>query len=135
MDAFWKSWKNEYLLSLRERTQTQLKCGRILSSTCANIGDIVIVKDEIPRGSWKLGKIIELIISLDGKVRSAKIKLASGRVIGRPLNLLCPLEIQSNLDKDIISKIPKSKQLSERRPLRKAAAIANRKLKEMSCDS
>ena len=82
-----------------------------------------------------MGKIIELIISLDSKVRSAKIKLASGRVIGRPLNLLCPLEIQSNLDKDIISKIPNSKQLSERRPLRKAAAIANRKLKEMSCDS
>jgi hypothetical protein len=52
-----------------------------------------------------LGKIIELIISLDGKVRSAKIKLASGRVIGRLINLLCPLEIESNLDKDIISKI------------------------------
>lgn len=46
----WKSWNNEYLLSLRERTQTQ----KILSSTCANIGDIVIVKDEIPRdyGNW-----------------------------------------------------------------------------------
>jgi hypothetical protein len=73
-----------------------------------------------------LGKIIELIISLDGKVRSAKIKLASGRVIGRPIHLLCPLEIQSNLDKDIISKIPKSIQLCEIRPLRKAAVIAKR---------
>lgn len=82
-----------------------------------------------------MGKIIELIISLDGKVRSAKIKLASGRVIGRPINLLCPLEIESNLDKDIFYKIPKSIQLCERRPLRKAAVIANRKLKEMSCDS
>jgi hypothetical protein len=29
----------------------------------------------------------------------------------------------------------KSIQLCERRPLRKAAVIANRKLKEMSCDS
>ena len=84
---------------------------------------IVMVKDEIPRELWKLGKIIELIISLDGKVRSVKIKLASGRVIGRPIHLQFPLEIQSNLD--IISKIPTSNTLCERRPLRKAAVIAN----------
>jgi hypothetical protein len=82
-----------------------------------------MVKDEIPRELWKLGKIIELIISLDGKVRSVKIKLASGRVIGRPIHLQFPLEIQSNLD--IISKIPTSNTLCERRPLRKAAVIAN----------
>jgi len=45
------------------------------------------------------------------------------------------MEIQSNLDKDIISKIPTSNNLCERRPLRKASVIDNRKLKEMSCDS
>ena len=47
--------------------------------------NIVIVKDDTPRGSWKLAKIVELNVSRDGLVQSAVIKLGSGRNIVRPL--------------------------------------------------
>ena len=41
---FWKSWKHEYLTSLRERTQTCLKTGRVHSEFLPKINDVVIVK-------------------------------------------------------------------------------------------
>ena len=55
----------------------------------AQIGNVPI-KDNLPRGSWRKGKLIELMTSFDEQVRAAKIKLASKRVISRPLNLLYP---------------------------------------------
>lgn len=63
-----------------------------MSSFSPNVGDIVLIKDEIARGLWKLGKLIELIPSGDKKLRSAKVEMSSGRVIKRPLNLLFPIE-------------------------------------------
>ena len=54
--------------------------------------DFVFVKDETPRGSWKLAKIVELNVSSDGLVQSTVIKLGSGQNIVRPLCLLYPLE-------------------------------------------
>ena len=94
LDAFWKIWREEYLLSLRERTQTKLKCGRVQSPYVPNIGDVVIIKDNTPRGMWKLGRLVKLIISNDGQIRSAKVTLSSGNIISRPLNLLYPLEVK-----------------------------------------
>ena len=39
-----------------------------------------------------MGRIHELINSKDGQVRSAKVLLPSNKIIGRPLNLLYPIE-------------------------------------------
>ena len=55
----------------------------------------MLVKDEIPRGCWKIAKVISLASSRDGEIRSAKVQLSSGRVMGRPLKLY-PLEISNN---------------------------------------
>ena len=68
INQFWKAWRDDYLLSLRERTQYKLKSGRIQSHQELNVDDIVIVKDETPRGLWKLAKIVELNVSRDGLV-------------------------------------------------------------------
>ena len=58
----------------------------------ATIGDIVLIKDDLPRGSWRIGRIAEMVKSGDGEIRSAKVSLPSGKVFGRPLNLLYPIE-------------------------------------------
>ncbi|CAC5415550.1 unnamed protein product [Mytilus coruscus] len=47
---------------------------------------------------WKLGKIVELIQSRDKEIRSARIKVASGKILGRPLNLLYPLEVDNGAE-------------------------------------
>ena len=104
LNNFWQIWRNEYLLSLRERTQSRLKSNRIRSSVKPNVGDVVIVKDNIPRGNWKLAKIEQLVPSRDGEIRSCKIKRASGNILNRPMNLLYPIETSHEFDKPQINR-------------------------------
>ena len=87
LDMSWKIWRDKYLLSLRERTQSVLKSRRIESYYSTKVDDVVLIQDNVPRGCWKVGKVVSLVSSLDGCVRSAKVSLSSGRVIARPLNL------------------------------------------------
>ena len=98
LESFWKSWRNDYLLSLRERSQKNLPSPRIQAHEDPNIGDIVQLKDDTPRGSWRLGKITELIRSSDGNIRAAKVRLATRNVVNRPLKLLYPLECENDFD-------------------------------------
>ena len=104
LNNFWQIWRNEYLLSLRERTQSRLKSNRIQSSVKPNVGDVVIVKDNIHRGNWKLAKIEQLVPSRDGEIRSCKIKLPSGTILNRPMNLLYPIETSHEFDKPQINR-------------------------------
>ena len=73
LNALWKIWRDDYLLSLRERSQVKLKESRILSPYSAKIGDVILIRDNLPRGSWRMGRIHELINSKDGQIRSAKV--------------------------------------------------------------
>ena len=54
----------------------------------------------LPRGIWKTARITELIVSNDGKVRSAEIVLANGVRLRRPINLLVPLEVEEPYETD-----------------------------------
>ena len=84
--------ENEYLLSLRERTQLFLKGPRNKSATVPEVGDVVLIKENLPRGRWKVGRISELIPSSDNQIRSAKIIVAPHKIIKRALNLLYSIE-------------------------------------------
>lgn len=148
LSSFWKIWRDDYLLSLRERPQIKLKEPRVQSPFTANVGDVVLIKDDLPRGSWRLGRIQELIKSRDGHIRSATIVLPSNKTIGRPLSLLFPIECQDkemNTDsqkqdvqqtdiRKIISKVQtegKDGDASDlRRPMRPAASTARQRIKE-----
>ena len=129
LDSFWKMWREDYLMSLRERMQTCLKCGRIRSPFSPQVGDVVILKDDVPRGLWKMGKIVTLIPSSDKEIRSAKVQLASGKVVGRPLNLLYPLECDVDTDETETTGSTK-KPSNENRSRRKCAEKAKQKIKE-----
>ena len=79
-------------MSLQERSQIKLKAARIESHKCLNTGDIVQVKDNIPRGAWKIERINELIFNKERHIRAAKVILPNKRSINRPLKLLYPLK-------------------------------------------
>nr|CAD2183293.1 unnamed protein product [Meloidogyne enterolobii] len=89
---FWENWQKEYLNQLRERKDkhSQKVAKRNYSPT---IGEIVLVQDKnIPKNYWQMGKIVELVKSKDGLIRSAKIK-SKGKILTRAIALLYPLEL------------------------------------------
>lgn len=76
MNHFWKRWRNEYLLELRDsHRQYAKKCGRTKQ---VQVGDVVVVHDDDqPRGMWRLGRIEKLISGADGQVRGAVVRTKS----------------------------------------------------------
>ena len=128
LNRFWQVWRDNYLLSLRERTQNKLKSQRVQSSSPANVGDIVLVKDDLPRGCWRIGRLIELLKGSDQQVRSAKVLLPTKKVISRPLNLLYPVECseenQYPIDKSPRIDAEQTDQNERKRQPRQAAVRA-----------
>jgi hypothetical protein len=104
---FQRRWKSEYLLALRFPPNTSpAKRDRTI-----RIGDIVLVHDDGPRVLWKLARVVELIVSNDGLVRGAKVRLGCKRggrgeygesvTIERPLQRLYPLEMHPSRDEGL----------------------------------
>ena len=126
---FWDCWRNQYLLSLRERHVQHNQ--RAVSDTDPELGMTVLLKDNLPRGMWRMGLIKKLISSKDGKIRSVEVRLSNGNVVLRPLKLLCPLERSSNLIEDDETscrddqrKNSSNDAESNLRPTRKAAVLS-----------
>ena len=92
LEQFWKIWRDDYLLNLRERNRKLNNHPRIQTQHEAKVGDIVQIKDSTPRGTWKIGRIIEMIKSQDGEERAAKIMMPNKKVLQRSIVHLYPLE-------------------------------------------
>ena len=134
LNSFWKIWQGEYLLSLRERTQNKIKSKRIQAEDVPKIGDVVLIKDDLPRGQWKLGKLNRLRLSRDGQIRSAEVKTATGKMLNRPLNLLFPIETSHDSSDHQVKEDSENHQIVEltgQKPKRKAAVIARKLVKSM----
>ena len=96
LNHFWKRWRNEYLIELRNAHRHQSQND---ASTAISIGDVVIVHEENqPRGKWRVGKILDLIAGADSCIRGAVVEVRSkgGKSVKlkRPVQRLYPLEIQ-----------------------------------------
>lgn len=84
---FWKRWSQEYLNELQQRNKWQTKAQNL------QLGTIVIIKDNTPVMTWRLGKVVETYPGPDGIVRTAAVKTSSG-VIKRAIHLLAPLPVE-----------------------------------------
>ena len=93
VDRFWEIWSEEYLAALRERGGNQLRQRRVRDHSLPAVGDIIIAKDDhLPRAAWSLGRITQLYLSADNEIRSASIRVPSGRTNKHPLCLIYPME-------------------------------------------
>jgi hypothetical protein len=92
LNSFWKIWRKSYLTGLQEQVRSCKQRGALEVSP--TVGSVVqIADDHMPRSQWRIGRIVELIVSDDGLCRSVKLLIPGGRYINRPIKLLFPLEL------------------------------------------
>ncbi len=81
-DQFWIRWVKEYLPLLQVRPKWHD------SSQNVNVGDVVLVVDNVPRNSYSLTRVVRVFPDKHDVVRSAEVK-AKSTVLHRPINKLC----------------------------------------------
>lgn len=97
LDSFWRRWRREYLLELREAHRHHHSSGEPRLAE----GDIVMYSDNQPHSCWKLGQIERVFIGADGQKRAATVRVSKkGRTstLDRPIQHLYPLEMVSHAD-------------------------------------
>ena len=101
LDKCWEIFFSEYLSTLQERYQHMHKQGKSVAQETPKEGAVVVVNDEQkPRGYWKLGQIIQLKYRNDNQISSAMVRMPNGTVLNRPISLLYPLEIDTEVTKN-----------------------------------
>ena len=56
------------------------------------VGDVVLIKEDLPRGKWKVGVIHELVRGKDHMIWLARVLISSNKCLHRALSLLYPTE-------------------------------------------
>ena len=52
----------------------------------------MLIRDNLPHSQWKVGKIVDLFVGRDQRIRSAKVFVLPHSYLHRPLSLLYPIE-------------------------------------------
>ena len=125
-DHMWARWQREYLTALRERHNLTHKT----ANHKIKVGDAVIVRtDNKNRGKWPLAVVQQIFPGRDGYTRAVQLRTTKG-VIERPVQHLCPLELQCETTG------PAAQQLNPHaenfRPQRNAASVAAAKIKDIA---
>ena len=68
-------------------------------------GDVYVIQDtDLPRGFWKIARVMRLLTGKDGHQRGAVLRVAArggqATTLQRPLQLLYPLKIHDSSGKD-----------------------------------
>ena len=85
-DIFWKRWVREYLVTLQQRQKW------FHEERNFEVDDIVLVSDDnIGRGQWPLGRVLETYPDAKGQVRTVKVRVGGTNKV-RPIHKLVLLE-------------------------------------------
>ena len=80
----WQQWSKEYICELHNVSQKGLRSKKI------EIGQMVIVKEDLPPNEWCLGRVIGVHPGSDQVVRVVTIKTSKG-TYKRPVSRVCLL--------------------------------------------
>ena len=88
-DMIWGRWNREYLPQWNERSKWNKKVRQL------EVNDLVWIVDEnVKRGHYKMGRLLEVYHGSDWRVRSALVKTEDGK-LKRPVVKLAPLFYES----------------------------------------
>lgn len=88
LNRLWETWRSEYLRELRSAYESK---GR--QSPRLEVGQFVLLKEQLPRLLWKMGRVEKVFCGRDGKIRACIVRTNKGGLLKRPIQLLYPLEI------------------------------------------
>ena len=91
-----KRWQTEYVRALRERDKKT-------TPFHPEIEVILVVADSKNRHEWHHGLVCELLKGKDGVVRGVQM-MVRNKVMERPLQLVCPLEICFTMSAEELNK-------------------------------
>ena len=86
MKHFWNRWRKEYLPTLTTRSKW------IDETRNLEVGELVLLESDKPRGQWPLGRIVETIAGRDHRIRMAYVKTNNGTYL-RPASKIFRLEL------------------------------------------
>ena len=87
-------WLDEYLHALQERQKMRMGGTEYLPG----VGAIVLLKEDIKdKAQWKIARITKELRGSDKQLRGYELKLGNGYTIQRPIQLVCPLELQTDV--------------------------------------
>ena len=135
LSHFSEKWRKEYLVNLRESHKTAKPATTKGERPMVQIGDVIVVEEgNMPRSSWRLGKVEGLIRGHDNQVRGAHVKVAkTNAVVQRPVSRLYKIEGKEDkvnsdtLNKDNVNTDSDHSANTRNRPKRKAAIIGELK--------
>ena len=96
LNQIWSIWRNEYPLNLREKSQAHAPIKGLKNVPTPKIGDVVLIKESLPCGHWRVGRIIEVIKGRDQEIRSAKVMVAPNKYLNRAVSMLYLIECSNN---------------------------------------
>ena len=92
----WETWLREYLPALTTRAKWQSE------ERNAQVGDVVLILDSnVPRDNWRMGRIEEVFIGKNGRVRSAKIKTVKARAFDKDGTLVSTPEDTTYVERSV----------------------------------
>ena len=118
---FQTRWRREYLTSLREYHKAS---GDNIQQV--KRGDVVLVHD-VPRTTWRMAVIEELIVGQDGLTHAAVIRTSIGTT-SKPITRLYPLELSAEQDGSVADRVKENSEqptcdiVREDRPPKRATA-------------
>ena len=92
---FWTRWRKEYLPLLQQRKKWTTPKENV------RVEDIVLLVDETtPRGKWRVGRVLSVYKSGDGRVRSVDLKVGNN-VLKRPIVKICIIHRPESSDANL----------------------------------
>ena len=116
---FWNRWHHKYLTNLREIHKASVKNG---NKPTTKKDDVVTIEEpNLPSSTWKLARLHEIIVSKDGNIRGALVKVAKTKwFVKRPVNKL--YYVESHLE-NVNKRENNVENVPQRRTKREAAIL------------
>nr|CDJ93122.1 Pao retrotransposon peptidase family [Haemonchus contortus] len=97
-EYFWNLWHNIYLRDLREAHKKHMNGKRAGNREPREGMTGPLANDNLPRNTWKMGRISALKPGKDGAVREVELYMPNGNILRRPINLLVPLKLNDDTE-------------------------------------